>query len=204
MKTQKMAKTARTLERVFKVLQCVAAALIAVAAVFLGIFAVMYLKDPGGFAALRYSKVSVGPISFELSPEAAPVGRDFLLFVLTEGAGGVIYASLGIWVLGIFRRILRPMAEGAPFDPTVSRELRHLAFISLAVGVVENIFSNLEALNAIAIFDLGGLLQGSVVRSVTVGFRLDVTFVVIFFGLLLLSYIFRYGEELQKLSDETL
>lgn len=42
------------------------------------------------------------------------------------------------------------------------------------------------------------------VWSITVNFNFNLAFIIALFVLLLVSYIFQYGEELQKLSDETL
>ena len=42
------------------------------------------------------------------------------------------------------------------------------------------------------------------IRSVTVNYTFDLGFVIVFFVLLLMSYIFSYGAQLQQLSDETL
>ena len=42
------------------------------------------------------------------------------------------------------------------------------------------------------------------IQSITANSQIDLTFLVVFFILLLVSYIFRYGEELQQQVDETL
>lgn len=206
MKTEKMMKTARSLEKVFKALQWVAVACIALAVLFAGALVAARVRDPGGAAELwrHYNKVSLGPVSFELAPDVVPdsgtATRYFAVMLIPSAA----YALMGWYTLGIFRKILKPMADGKPFEPSVSRGLRRLAFTSLAIGALYNVADVLEAANAMGLLDLDSLVQNGRILSVTTNFRVDVTFIVIFFGLLLLSWIFRYGEELQRQSDETL
>ena len=53
-------------------------------------------------------------------------------------------------------------------------------------------------------YDLHLLLLSEKISHVEFMFVFDLSFLVVYGVLLLLSYIFRYGEELQQLSDETL
>ena len=92
----------------------------------------------------------------------------------------LVPAALELAVCGctvqIFRRVLRPMKEGRPFDGA-ARQLRRLAWVTLAANLVLSCASQVH-------LDLGFLGPG------------------IF--LLLLSFVFHYGEELQRQADETL
>ena len=54
------------------------------------------------------------------------------------------------------------------------------------------------------VYDLPGLLISHKITHVGGMFQVDLTFLIYWAILLLLSYVFRYGEELQQLSDETL
>ena len=54
------------------------------------------------------------------------------------------------------------------------------------------------------IYDLPGLLVSEKITHVGGMFQVDLTFLIYWAILLLLSYVFRYGEQLQQLSDETL
>ena len=54
------------------------------------------------------------------------------------------------------------------------------------------------------VYDLPSLLISEKIVHVDGMFRVDLTFLVYWAILLLLSYVFRYGEQLQQLSDETL
>ena len=54
------------------------------------------------------------------------------------------------------------------------------------------------------VFDLPSLLLSEKISHIGGTFQVDLTFVIYWAILMLLSYAFRHGEELQQLSDETL
>ena len=54
------------------------------------------------------------------------------------------------------------------------------------------------------VYDLGTVFLNEHIVSCMPEFNLDMSFAAVFAVLYLLSYVFRYGEELQKQSDETL
>ncbi len=202
MKTQKMVKTAKALDKVFKILQRVVILCAIAAVIILSIFTAANVAAPDFIAGADSVNVSVGPLTLRLAEGAMPgtiLGYTWILVV-----GAIVYIAVMCYVLGVLRKMLRPMAEGNPFAPSVSREIRKLAFAGLAIGMIANVMSFVETFAAVRIFDLSSLLQNTRLRDVSVNFHFDITSVILFFVLLLLSYIFQYGEELQKLSDETL
>ena len=88
------------------------------------------------------------------------------------------------WGIQLLRKVLKPMAERRPFSGT-GKVLQKLGFVSLAITGIANatdywLHSIIEHS-----YHLADLFQGSAA---------------VFF---LLSWVFRYGEELQQLSDET-
>ena len=102
------------------------------------------------------------------------------------------------------RNILSPMKNGEPFHNTVSTNLKKLANYTCALGIgvnLQNIISNILLVKA---YDLNLLRLSEKISHVEFMFVFDLSFLVVYGVLLLLSYIFRYGEELQQLSDETL
>lgn len=107
------------------------------------------------------------------------------------------------WGLQILRRILHPMTQHRPFSGT-GKLLTKLGWVSLAVFAVENLTDYamqyiMENQYRFADFFLGGHIT-----KVTYEFQPDTTFLLIAAVVFLLSGVFRYGEELQQLSDETL
>lgn len=204
MKNEKMIKTSKALERVFRILQCSIVICVAAGVFVLGIFTVMYATNRDAIMGAAFRSIDIGTLTLELTEEAAPSSRVTLLGTWLSMISAIAFVLTLHYALGVFRKILKPMTEGNPFAPCVSKEIRKLAFASLAVGVIRNGTEFVETLGAARIFDLNRLIQNSQIQAVTVNSQFDMTFVLAFFVLLLVSYIFRYGEELQKLSDETL
>ena len=101
------------------------------------------------------------------------------------------------------RRIMLPMKEGNPFSDTVSKDIRRTGWAVVVMGVIANLVTMLEVM---AEWHMWGqkAAEGMFVRSVTVNYTFDAGFLVIFAILMLTAWIFEYGAELQKLSDETL
>lgn len=202
MQHQKMIKMAKVLGKVFGILQRLTVLCAAVAMILLSVFTIVNAVNPDFIAGADLGSVHIGALTFAFSGGMMP--NAILIYVWIMVVGAIAYIAVLYYVLGVFRRILKPMADGNPFAPFVSDEIRKLAFSGLAIGVISNLMTFMETLAAVRIFDLSSLLQSSQVQNVSVNFHFDATFVILFFVLLLVSYIFRYGEELQKLSDETL
>ena len=106
--------------------------------------------------------------------------------------------------VGYIREILLPMKEEKPFDSIVSTNLKKLAKLSITIGILYNIIILSEQIMTVFVYDLPNLLISDKIVHVDGMFQVDLAFVVYWAILLLLSYVFRYGEELQQLSDETL
>ena len=94
--------------------------------------------------------------------------------------------------------------EEKPFDAIVSTNLKKLAKLSIVLGILMNIIILSEQIMTVFIYDLPGLLISEKITHVTGMFKIDLTFLIYWAILMLLSYVFRYGESLQQLSDETL
>ena len=106
--------------------------------------------------------------------------------------------------MGYIREILKPMTEEKPFAAIVSTNLKKLAKLSIVIGILVNIIILSEQIMMIFVFDLPSLLISEKIVHVGGMFKIDLTFLIYWAILMLLSYVFRYGESLQQLSDETL
>ena len=115
----------------------------------------------------------------------------------------VLFISGAKW-LQIVQSILTPMAEGRPFDTCVSERLRKLSFITLIVGGIAQILNMVVFAIQLNCINLNSLFNPEYVAGYTVENVMDTNFLIVFGVLLLMSHVFRYGEELQALSDETL
>lgn len=203
MSLEKMKKMAGRLETVIRVLQKVLVICMAAAVCAAAVLTAVSVVNPE--IALGESTVTVdaGYLSLELEPEQQPENGEILTLAWISLALYAVYGA-GIWyVLGIFRRILQPMKDGDPFAGTVSRDIRKIGWSAVVMGVVSNLVTMLEVMAEWQMW--GQKAADSVfIRSVTVNYTFDIGFLFVFAVLMLIAWIFEYGAELQKLSDETL
>jgi hypothetical protein len=175
-----------------------------VCAGLIAVGAVVFALVPDSVYESITTSLAFGPVHVELN-QSVSMTVESSRFRLV---GGLIVSDIlvlaGIYAAKIVRRILKPMVEGKPFAQSVSKDLRKLAIVSLIAGGFCEI--SLTVVTAICnnYYDLSQLFNSEMVANVTSEYRIDLWFVVIFCILQLTSYVFRYGEELQQLSDETL
>ncbi len=208
---EKLKKIANALDVIVRVLfwLCVAGAVLAAVAVVLvplslsGTQGVIGGADGPSVMFFGMTGLDLGYVSLMLNGGLAGRVPEWpyiaLLAVLAAAA-----VALTLTVLAALRSILRPMKAGRPFDRTVSRNLRRLSVIALICGGVSSAVDYACTQLIFRMVDVIALFDMAQVSSVTINYRLDLSFLAVFAVLLLLSYIFRYGEELQTLSDETL
>ncbi len=109
------------------------------------------------------------------------------------------YAAV-CWILIIIRRILAPMKEGQPFAAGVADDLRKLAWTVLIIGLLSGFWRFVS--QVMVSTAMSGNL--SVNSHYAAGEVIHLDFLIVAAVLFLVSYIFRYGRELQVQSDETL
>ena len=173
---EKLCKMARRIDFLIKALQIILIA-----------FSVLLIVFSGFSGTWSYSPFDSG--TFQLSGTngavlflSAPVG--WLLFLASAG--------IALYGLHIIRLILRPMKQGKPFAESISRNMRRLGFVVLFAG------GALSLADAVGQAYTAG--NGFILRI----HRVDLSFLVVSAIVFLFSYIFRYGEELQRQADETL
>ena len=200
-----LSNTAKKLDKVFEIVHIVLGALAIACIVGVALIAVAYvLKLDPTMIGTGYENFDIGFLELTLAESYAP-GKWLVLLqaaitllvscrLMYEGRRGV----------GYIREILLPMKEEKPFDAIVSTNLKKLSKLSIVIGVLYNIIILSEQIMTVFVYDLPGLLISEKITQVNGMFNVDLTFVVYWAILLLLSYVFCYGEELQNLSDETL
>ena len=200
-----LSNSAKKLDRIFEIVHIVLGALAIACIVGVALIAAAYILkwDPSRIVT-GYEKLNIGFLELTIAEAFTPnywlvmLQTTITLLVccrlMYEGRKGVLY----------IRQILQPMAEEKPFDAIVSTNLKKLATLSIHLGILVNIIKLTEQVIAVFVYDLPGLLISEKITNVSGLFEVDLTFLIYWAILLLLSYVFRYGEELQQLSDETL
>lgn len=200
-----LSNTAKKLDKVFEIVHIVLGALAVAAIVFIALIGLAYvLKWDPEFIGTGYASFDVGFLELEVAENHSP---DKWLVLLQAAITLAVSCRLlydGRRGVGYIRQILKPMTEEKPFDSIVSTNLKKLAHLSINLGILWNVIILAEQIMMIFVYDLPGLLISEKITHVTGMFNVDLTFLIYWAILMLLSYVFRYGEQLQQLSDETL
>lgn len=200
-----LSNTARKLDKVFEIVHIVFGALAIACIVGVALIAAAYiLKWDPSMIGTGYENLDIGFLELTVAESYAP---DKWLVLLQAAITLLVTCRLmydGRRGVGYIREILQPMAEEKPFDSIVSTNLKKLSRLSITLGILFNIIILSEQVIAVFAYDLPGLLVSEKITHVSGMFNLDLTFLIYWAILLLLSYVFHYGEELQQLSDETL
>ena len=200
-----LSNTAKKLDKVLEIAYIVLGALAIGFIVCVALIAVAYILklDPSKIGT-AYENFDSGFLEVTVAESYAP---DRWLVLLQAAISLLIGCRLmyeGRRGVGYIREILLPMKEEKPFDTIVSTNLKKLASLSIRLGILYNIILLAEQIMTFFVYDLPGLLISEKIAHVDGMFHIDLSFMIYWAILLLLSYVFRYGEQLQQLSDETL
>ena len=202
MNQERLIGTAKRLDKILKVVQIVN--IVGGVLVIFGflILNIAYLVNSENVNTADIIKFSTGEFSLELAT-GAEMGID-----LAYGWVNCVWtvALLAILWIGFryVRKIMVPMMEGNPFDRSISDYLKKLSFLTLVYGIIGNMGAAMITSMKINHYQLERLVDGKNILAIIPDYRLELGFLIVFFVFLLASYIFRYGAELQQLSDETL
>ena len=200
-----LSNTAKKIDRVLEIAHIVFGALAIACIVGVALIAIAYiLKLDPSMIGTGYENFDIGFMELTVAKAYAPSKW----LVLLQAAITLLVSTRlfydGRRGIGYIREILLPMKEERPFDSIVSTNLKKLAKLTINLGIFYNIIILSEQIMTVFVYDLPGLLLSEKITHVGGLFTVDLTFIIYWAVLLLLSYVFRYGEELQQLSDETL
>jgi hypothetical protein len=194
MSTGKMVKTAKVIDKVLRILRGISLAGCIVCVVFMVL--VPILRE----SIVMVGYINLGNISLAIADSSIINWDTLILSLELELVAGLIGCAFVWYALTLLLRVIAPMKEGRPFEAGISNQIRKLALITLVGGAITEtvtVFASRTAMNA---YDFAALLNSEYSYNGT----FDLSFLVGAVVLLLLSYVFRYGEELQRESDETL
>lgn len=201
----KLNSTARKIDTFFKVfttLLNVAGIAMLVGLVIIGA-ALLFNLDPA-MVGSGYNTVSLGFLELQIADAYAPDVRHVLILAAVQMVLAFVVCFVTRLCVNCIRQILRPMVESKPFDSTISTNLKKMAKYSLILGITVNLIQAFATAVLVFGYDLHLLLLSEKIPHLEFHFSFDLTFLLAAAVFLLMSYVFRYGEELQQLSDETL
>lgn len=202
---KKLTKTATTLNTIFNIIEKVLFALAIAAAVCTGLIVVAYLLhwDPDTIAT-GYESLDIGFLELQIADAYAHDKWIILLEVAVMLPLSCGCCLIGRQIVLSISAILDPISNGQPFSDAVSTNLKKLAILTIALGVAINLIAIAELIFATFVYDLPGLLISEKITHIDINYTIDISFLAVSVVLLLLSYVFHYGAQLQQLSDETL
>ena len=201
MENKKLIKNATIIDRILKILQGFAAAGVIVAALFIPLTLIF-----GEKVIASADRLTIGELQLKLSGDLSSYLdmariKSGLVIVLI---GAVLTAAAVWYCLRVLREILAPMKEGQPFASGIADKIRKLGWTVLVTGAIAEIGGMITSIFELRAYQIDKIVSAGPVSEISYnyGFRLWFVFaaLIIFF----LSYVFRYGEALQKESDETL
>ena len=122
----------------------------------------------------------------------------------------IIFLLIAILVFIIYKSvqtiesICTTTMDHTPFDVRVADHMKNLAKYILVSGIVFNILEVCRVMYFKQIINFDLLFNPKYVAQIKFDIRIELSFLIFAALIYLLSYIFRYGQELQQLSDETL
>lgn len=199
-KMKKMKKAAGELAQLAKIGEVMwfgAGCLMVLAALNVCLFEPNILSGEPVTLSLGSVKVDVWGADF-LSPGLSKV--NFLVRALMF----CVLCFLVIYAAKIARKILLPMKEGLPFDESVYKNFRKLGVFTLIGGGMISAGRVLIDTMSYRAYEVQNLFIRDKIIECRLEPQVHLEFILIAFVFFLMSYIFRYGAELQKQSDETL
>lgn len=200
-----LTNSAKKLDKIFEIARIVLGALAVAAVVFIVLIGLAYVMDwDPEFIGTGYSSFDVGFLQLEAAPGYGPDPWVVLAHAAFTLAVSILLLLDGRRGIGYIRNILQPMTEAKPFDSSASVNLKKLAKLSIRIGILWNIIVLSETLVMVFVYDLPNLLLSEKISHIGSTFQVDLSFLIYWAILTLLSYVFQYGQQLQQLSDETL
>lgn len=182
-----------TLTKMASVCIVVGACLIIAAAVLLFAF--------DNTSMIELTGLDLGVLTFELAEVDMTMLKSVFLCKMLPAA---VLLGYGWLVLRILLQILEPMKNGLPFNGSIADQMKKQCWLTVGGSVCSQLIGMATTTLMYKAYDFSTLFLNEHITRVTMNMEFDFGFVVLALVWYMLSCIFRYGEELQKQSDETL
>lgn len=201
MENTKMRKSAAVVDRILKIVQGFMVAGVIVCAIFIPLTLIF-----GEKVVASANSMTLGALKLHLNGDAmAYLDLANLKVSIIAMLAASIFALAASWYcVRVLRGILAPMKEGQPFAQGISGQVKKLGWTVLVAGGIAEVSRMLESVFEVRAYRIEQLLDSSAVASVSHNYSINLWFVATALILFFLSYVFRYGEALQREADETL
>ena len=196
----KMVKTAAVLDKITKILGGIARVCGFVCLVFVVLVLILGEK----MFAPGTNVLELGFVEFQLSADfqvITPAVKSFTVISLVIAA---VSCFIFYFIMKYLRAVLSSVKEGRPFEKAVCDSFRKLGILTLAGGLVSELFQWVQQLLLLRAYPMDEIFASPAITGMEINFIMDPGFILISLVFFLLSWIFSYGSELQRQSDETL
>lgn len=195
---KKITKTSNIIKTILKILFWISAVVSVVSLVAI----LIALLSSGDATKVDNLSITLGSYSLLLNQEYSLQQLTPLLCITL--ANVFIFGILSCYTIKILQSVFEPMSQGKPFSTTVSSALKKLSYVVLLMGIIGIILQTATNYMFFNAFDIPTLFSKDRVISCSISIVSNGNFIIWFVILRLISHIFKYGETLQQLSDETL
>lgn len=201
----KLTSTARKIDIVFKIADVMLKIAFVTCLACIGILIVGEIFNlPSEMIGTVDQMLEFGPLTLHVAEGYTHGFDSMLLQIALMLALAAACSFICILCVKTVRAILAPMKEGKPFASLISRNLRRLGLLSLILGVAVRVMEAFSLISMFVMQHVDTLLISDKITHVDVNANLDISFLIVPAVFFLLAYVFKYGEQLQTLSDETL
>lgn len=195
---EKITKTSNIIKTILKILFWISAvvSVVSLVAILIALFA------NGDATKVDNLSITLGSYSLLLIQEYSLQQLTPLLCITL--ANVFIFGILSCYTIKTLQSVFEPMSQGKPFSTTVSSALKKLSYVVLLMGIIGIILQTATNYMFFNAFDIPTLFSKDRVISCSISIVSNGNFIIWFVILRLISHIFKYGETLQQLSDETL
>lgn len=199
---EKLMKTSKTVDTILKVVSRILQ--VAGVIIFVGVGVCLVAELLGKLPAAELASISFSDVKLEFK-EPRLVSNTFMVIEMgTTMVMALLAITVTCYLIKVLRKVLAPMIAGQPFDGTVSSNIKKLGIACIAGGLIIDILETFATNLAFYMFDVASLFLSEDIGRVTVNHEIRLGSVLVGVLVIMLSYVFRYGEELQKQADETL
>jgi len=199
---EKLMKTSKTVDTILKVVYKILQ--VAAIIIFVGVGVCLMAEALDKLPPAELTAVSFGDVELQFK-EPQTVDNSFMVIEMaTTMVMALICIGITCYLIKVLRKVLAPMIMGQPFDGTVSTNIKKLGITMLVGGIIIDIIEAVGSNMAFYMYDVAELFLSDTIGKVNINSEIGMGSVLAGVLVIMLSHVFRYGEELQKQADETL
>ena len=199
---EKLMKTSKTLDNILRIAYKLMQVAGIILLVSIGICIVAQFVDKLPMAELTSVSVSDVELTFK-EPMMIDSSKAVIEMVVTLVVA-LLVIGITCYMIKLLRKVLAPMIVGQPFDGTVSKNLKKLGIAVIVNGLAIDIAESVMSSMAFYMYDIAEMVLSDNISKIMVNSEVSLDSVLVGVLVIMLSHVFRYGEQLQQQADETL